>query len=69
MGKWDTDINIQRTYIQTGQTIYAADAGSSDTYAITLTPIPKEYTTGMMVTFKANTANTGAATLNCLSGL
>jgi hypothetical protein len=65
MGKWDTDINIQRTYIQTGQTIYAADAGSSDTYAITLTPIPKEYTTGMMVTFKANTANTGAATLNC----
>lgn len=67
MGKWDSDINIQRTYIQTGTTIYAADAGSSDTYAITLSPIPKEYTTGMMVTFKANTANTGAATLNCNS--
>jgi hypothetical protein len=43
---------------------YAADAGSSDTYAITLDPAPSDYYTGMQVIFKANTANTGAATLN-----
>ena len=44
--------------------IYAADAGSTDTYAITLSPVPADYTTGMVVRFKANTVNTGAATLN-----
>ena len=43
---------------------YAADAQVSDTYAITLSPVPAAYITGMQVTFKANTANTGAATLN-----
>lgn len=43
---------------------YAADAGASDTYAVTLSPVPTAYTTGMVVNFKANTANTGACTLN-----
>ena len=43
---------------------YAADAGSTDTYAVTLSPIPSAYFTGMRVFFKANTANTGAATSN-----
>ncbi len=43
---------------------YAADAGSTDDYAITLSPNPGAYTTGMTVVFKANTANTGASTLN-----
>lgn len=43
---------------------YAADAGANDTYAVTLSPVPAAYTTGMVVNFKANTANTGAATLN-----
>lgn len=43
---------------------YAADAGSNDTYVITLSPIPTSYTTGMVVYFKANTVNTGAATIN-----
>ena len=42
---------------------YAADAGSNDTYVITLSPAATAYTTGMMVEFKANTANTGAATI------
>ena len=46
------------------ETMYAADAGSTDTYAITLSPVPAAYTTGMVVRFKANTVNTGAATLN-----
>lgn len=44
--------------------VYAADAGANDTYAITLSPAPAGYTTGTHYRFKANTANTGAATLN-----
>jgi hypothetical protein len=43
---------------------YAADAQANDTYVITLSPVPTAYATGMQVIFKANTANTGAATLN-----
>lgn len=43
---------------------YAADAGASDAYAITLSPAPTAYYAGMVVVFKANTANTGACTLN-----
>jgi len=43
---------------------YAADAGSTDAYAITLTPAPSAYATGQVFVFKANTANTGACTLN-----
>lgn len=43
---------------------YAASAAGTDTYAITLTPAPAAYTTGMIVSFKADVANTGAATLN-----
>lgn len=46
------------------ETFYAADAGANDTYAITMTPAPAAYVTGMIVNFKANTVNTGAATLN-----
>lgn len=48
---------------QNGASIYAADAGVTDAYAITLSPAPTAYTTGMVIRFKANTANTGAATL------
>lgn len=45
-------------------TAYAADAGANDTYAITCAPVPTAYTAGMVITFKANTANTGACTVN-----
>lgn len=44
--------------------VYAADAGASDAYAITLSPAPSSYTTGTHYRFKANTANTGACTLD-----
>lgn len=47
---------------------YAADAGSTDAYAITITPAITAYATGQVFVFKANTANTGAATLT-VSGL
>lgn len=46
-----------------GSSIYAADAGSNDTYAITNTSIPT-LQAGQVIQFKANTANTGACTLN-----
>jgi hypothetical protein len=43
---------------------YCADAGANDTYTCSLTPAPSSYATGARYRFKANTANTGAATLN-----
>lgn len=47
---------------------YAVDAAGSDAYAITITPAITAYVAGQVFTFKAGTANTGAATLN-VSGL
>jgi hypothetical protein len=44
--------------------IFAADAGANDTYAATLSPVPAGYVTGQHYRFKANTANTGACTIN-----
>lgn len=44
--------------------LYCADAGSTDTYACTLSPAPAAYATGAVYQFKANTLNTGAATIN-----
>jgi hypothetical protein len=44
--------------------IFGADSAGSDTYAVTLSPAPSAYTTGMVVNFTAGTANTGACTLN-----
>lgn len=43
---------------------FAADSGASDTYAATLSPAITAYVTGTHYRFKANTANTGAATIN-----
>ena len=42
---------------------YAADSVGTDAYSITLSPAPGAYANGMTVSFKAGTANTGAATL------
>ncbi len=50
--------------IQNSTYNFAADAEASDTYAITLAPAPAAYATGQKFRFSANTANTGAATLN-----
>lgn len=43
---------------------YQADSVGTDSYAITCSPAPTAYTTGMRFTFKAGTANTGACSLN-----
>lgn len=55
---------VTQTGLQHNAEKYAADAGANDTYVITLSPVPTSYTAGMVVHFKANTANTGACTLN-----
>ena len=47
---------------------YAADSVGTDAYAITPSPAITAYSTGQVFTFKAGTANTGAATL-AVSGL
>lgn len=47
------------------QPVYTGvDAGGTDAYAITANITPVAYFTGMVVVFKANTANTGACSLN-----
>lgn len=43
---------------------FAADGGANDTYTATLVPAPTGYITGEHYRFKANTANTGACTIN-----
>jgi hypothetical protein len=43
---------------------FCADAGANDTYTCNLTPAITAYVTGTHYRFKANTANTGAASIN-----
>jgi len=50
--------------VQDSKWNFAADAAASDAYAITLSPAPAAYATGQTFNFTANTANTGASTLN-----
>lgn len=61
-----TLINGSRTIA--GPVNYCSDAGSTDAYACSLSPAITAYVTGAIYHFRANTANTGAATLN-LNGL
>lgn len=56
---WQLVSALGSTEIKTGE-----DAGSTDAYAILASPGISAYYTGMVAVFKANTANTGAATLN-----
>jgi len=50
-------------YVEPDVVHYDEDAGANDSYAVTINGI-SELVDGMEVTFKANTANTDAATLN-----
>lgn len=65
----DTDIGIllkpkgAGVIVHDGAENYAADTEASDTYAILVEGVAA-YKTGQIFRFKANTANTGAATLN-----
>lgn len=53
-----TALNNKTTYY-TG-----TDAGANDSYVVTLSPVPPSLTTGMIVIFRANTANTTGCTIN-----
>ena len=55
---------VSETAVQNATHTYAVDAEASDAYAITLDPAPTAYADGQRFTFKANTANTGASSLN-----
>lgn len=57
-------INLNWEILLLNSHVYAADAESIDTYVITLAPAIAAYTTGQVIHFYANTANTGACTLN-----
>lgn len=55
---------IDQAFISPYNMGYAADTGTTNTFAITLSPVPASYTAGMRVVLKAANANTGASTLN-----
>lgn len=50
---------------QNGAQIYAASSNGTDSYTITLSPVPSAYVVGMVVNFMADVANTSTASLNC----
>jgi hypothetical protein len=57
-----TKINGSR--VIEGTLNYCSDSGSTDSYACDLQPALAGYTTGACYTFRANSANTGAAAVN-----
>lgn len=58
------NLDIPGTITVSGAINYAVDAQATDTYVVTLSPAASAYTAGMYISFKANTANTGACTVN-----
>lgn len=59
-----TNLYVTQTGLQRNTEVFAASSAGTDTYAITLSPVPAAYVQGMTLRFKADVANTGAATLN-----
>jgi hypothetical protein len=62
------DSGVSPRGVQSNRYNSCSDAGVSDAYACSLSPSPGSYSNVKVVYFKANTINTGAATLN-LNGL
>lgn len=60
----DTAAQATKAGIQNASYTYDEDAEANDSYAIALDPALTAYAAGQEFTFKANTANTGAASLN-----
>jgi hypothetical protein len=56
------ETGIEETY--KGTHIYGASSAGSDTYAISFTTAFASYNTGMVVNFKADVSNSGAATID-----
>lgn len=61
-----TGINTAtQTALNNKSTFYVGiSGGANDSYTITASPVPESYTQGMIVVFRANTVNTGAASIN-----
>ncbi len=59
-----TALLLNEMVTQDGAQIYGEAIGSTDSYAVTLYPVLTAISIGMIVRFKANTANTGACSLN-----
>lgn len=60
-----TNVSYPHAFVrQNGTPIYAAATGTTNSFAVSLSPKPLEYTSGLAVNFKANTANIAAATLD-----
>jgi hypothetical protein len=61
-------VTLAGSEVVTGKTFgafnFAVDAQSNDSYVVSLSPAPAGYTTGMVVIFKANTANTTGCSIN-----
>lgn len=55
---------ITQTGLQKSSEVFASDTATADAYAITLSPAPSYYATGMVIRFKAATINTATATVN-----
>lgn len=55
---------VTQTGLQKSAETYAADSVGTDSYAVTLAPVPTSLAAGMTLRIKVGTANTGAATLN-----
>lgn len=58
------DARVDNKITNTGAEIHAASSGGTDAYAITLSPAIVALTDGQLITFEADVANTGNATLN-----
>jgi hypothetical protein len=60
----DTAVMQSRATAQSGTSTYCRSTTGNDTYTCSLTPTLTAYTTGMCLLLNADTANTGAATIN-----
>lgn len=61
------DRAITQAKLAFGHHFYAVDAGSVNLVQLAFTPYPTEYTTGMMISFKAAVTNTGPVTVKLYS--
>lgn len=55
---------VSAEVVQSNALTYAAAGGVADAYTVTLAPAIAAYTTGQLLTFRANAANTGSSTVN-----
>lgn len=66
--QWDiTTLNTSKLSVsdyQNGTKVYGASSTGTDAYAVTLSPAPSAYLTGMTFRFQADVANTWPSTLN-----